>query len=569
MKKLLLLLFIAGVLSSCSEKEASGDAQMAKTGIKVILPDITSRLGYSEGPDYLVESKWEDGDEIAIIYTGNDNYGINKYSVDPASIAQDGKSAYFMPESALPSHGKAFLAFYPYAKAPQGDDDMISPEGQVQDGNNSMQHLAQYDFMQSIGYYEQGKDIYMRRMMAMMTFDMTVPSAAAKNITELEVSSSNPELFKKKTILGHEENLNNLVLAVKNVSVSEDASAVLHIMVYPAELNKGDKLFLTLKCSDNSEYRYTKTFEERTELAAGKRLVSRFTDVLIINYAFAENYSPLPEDLTTFTLASYDKSTQSIDEVTNGMKPFGTYVYHAENGRALQAAEVESDYPYNFVADNNNRGQILKEGEYSTVLVTPACTFSEYQNKYYIVFNRNDEVKVSPMFDNTIEGDAPVVISELSKPTPLGANITFNFQAAEEEAGKFQISNLVLHNAGQRGWYNPVDGTTLLDFAESGDPDLTSTSTQSLSVTQSSPTLFTSESARLFAQNYSVAAENGLKITFDVTYSDGNEPMEVSVNREILDGYDYNFDFFLNAVDKSFTLTVTSWQTVGVEGSID
>ena len=459
MKKLLLL-FIIGVLSSCSEKDSSGDSQMTSTGIKVFLPDITSRLGYSEGEDYLVESKWGDGDEIAIIYTGNDNYAINRYVIDPASIAQDGKSAYFISESGLPSHGKAFLAFYPYAKAPQGDDDMISPEGQVQDGNNGMQHIAQYDFMQSIGYYEQGKDIYMRRMMAMMTFDMTIPSAVAKNITELEMTSSNPDLFKKKTILGREEILDNFVLAVKNVSVSEESSAVLNVMVYPAELNKGDKLFLTLKCSDNSEYRYTKTFDERTELTAGKRLVTRFTDVLIINYAFAEDYSPLPEDLTTFTLASYDKSTQSIDEVTSGMKPFGTYVYHAENGRTLQAAEVGADYPYSYVADNNNRGQILKEGEYSTVLVTPAYTFSEYQNKYYIVFNRNDEVKVSPMFDNTIEGDAPVVISELSKPTPLGANITFNFQASEEEAGKFQISDLVLHNAGQRGWYNPVDGPT-------------------------------------------------------------------------------------------------------------
>lgn len=187
------------------------------------------------------------------------------------AIGTDSQQATFsgMLTAEPASASDGYTAYYPASKfsVSKNSQKEIDLTGQVQDGNNTITHLADYNLMIATGIKDLTQPITFTPMMTMLTFKLTMPADMKGAPIELKLKTDGYDDFMEKMLI-LDAYSNEFRLGLKNITLSDDRLLTAHMLVYCYDLT-GKELSTIVSTSTGEVYTYTATVTKKYE--KGKR----------------------------------------------------------------------------------------------------------------------------------------------------------------------------------------------------------------------------------------------------------------------------------------------------------
>lgn len=169
-----------------------------------------------------------------------------------------------------------YTAYYPSAHFPEdptaGAAPVISLTGQVQTFNNDMKHMEAYNFMRADITDNLAGKIQFKPLLAMLTFKFTMPASFEGTPTELKMKVTGMTRAEKNNVFTDQlfynstdgyGNTDELTLAFKNITVSDDKTLTAYMLVAPFNLTiaapsgSGESHTLTISLATSEGIIYT------------------------------------------------------------------------------------------------------------------------------------------------------------------------------------------------------------------------------------------------------------------------------------------------------------------------
>lgn len=270
------LVIAIGLLSGCTSDDAFESVpvrEIRATLDSFKVEESLTRTEYNISETSGFQTVWAQGDILGIYPIGGDQVSF------PISDGIGTTSAKFDGGSWALRGTYKYAAYYPFSKDCYTIDQTAIPvsfTGQVQDGNNTTAHLADYDFMAAAGTQpsENGSvDLRFKHIGCFLRMQLTMPVAGT--FTEVDIQTDGGSFTTTGTVnlaetapaLSSTATTNKLTLGLNNVKTTSANQAItLYMMVAPDNLS-GSTLTFTVK--DSNDKCYTKT-------AAGKNMLATY-----------------------------------------------------------------------------------------------------------------------------------------------------------------------------------------------------------------------------------------------------------------------------------------------------
>ena len=216
-----------------------------------------TRISYDDKGTSGVKLTWTEGDAFRL-YTKELSQQTSEHA-GQFTWQSGGTANQFkgMLLATKPDDSDGYAAYYPASKFPETPDGTMPKillTGQVQTGNNSMAHLADYNFMSASGISDLTGNIQFGPLLTLLTFDLTMPAdvTTLNAPTQLKIAASKasgPSTVFTSTLFGSTD-ASELSIDLKNIKIGADQKLKVYILVQPFELN-GDDFTITV-----GDYKY-------------------------------------------------------------------------------------------------------------------------------------------------------------------------------------------------------------------------------------------------------------------------------------------------------------------------
>lgn len=275
-----LLTSLCGILlPSCSNADEVIENNQVQTeselvkGVTVILPESPfseeTRSAHSIVGGAM-HTDWEDGDTLGIYPIGGDQVAF------PISDGVGTSKAKFDGGAWALRSSYQYAAYYPFAHKNYDVNDAVLTfdyTGQVQEGDGSLDHLSDYDFL-AAGATETSDDgsvsLTLNHLGCFVRMQLTIPEA--NKLTSVRIASNNTPFIIKGTVdlsvdtpaLASAQTSSYVELDLKNITVEADETVTLYMMMAPVDMSNS---ILTITVFGNGGVSYSQT------LIAGKNMI--------------------------------------------------------------------------------------------------------------------------------------------------------------------------------------------------------------------------------------------------------------------------------------------------------
>lgn len=388
--------------------------------------DSETRLGYYEDGK-AIKTLWEYGD----ILTANPSPGSNKNAYtftlsDGAGTATGVFECKTTPNGYLPHnyHSNAWTIYYPGNMIKDEADYLaFSYNGQVQTGDNSLEHLEKYhsirlvctDIETSTGFYNTFIDFSGEQANESSCLKLCLSGLPQMTPAELSIEYSAPSgknsyCFHTYNYLTtwwsgagnpNSETSNKMTLKLEGFSPCTSLTAYMMLSNYPVDLHAGGTLRISVKSDEGKKYICEKTLRSDATLEGGK-----------LHKISGAGW----KETEIGTIDGFDNPEEGIVVLQEATEGQGTDIVIMGDGFSKSHFE------------NGNYEKIMKKAYNDFFSIEPYASLKEYFNVYYInAVSEEDHDAVPTGLNGAQQGDAKTVFNTEFKEG--STNITGNDNA--------------------------------------------------------------------------------------------------------------------------------------------
>lgn len=263
-------------LESCSTDDTpmpeepplqEGPTERPSTAVKVVTmsaENILSGNGKSRVAFTLESDKlkfvWAEGDKIGVCPSSGTQIAFTIKSGAGNNSAQFDGGAWALRNT------ETYAAYYPYDVNNAANENRaeipFSYDGQVQNGNASLEHLGTHDLMatNATGAVEDKLNFQFKHLNSVAQFRLTVPVAATfKNLTircneNIFAKVANLDLSGENYAWSVKETTNELRMSLSDIASTEESKELIFYMMLPPTDMDGKTVYVVLHSDDNKVY---------------------------------------------------------------------------------------------------------------------------------------------------------------------------------------------------------------------------------------------------------------------------------------------------------------------------
>lgn len=275
MKKTIIIITVMLTMVGCVKEEAEKSVVESR-GVSAIVSNFvnqdTKTIISQSGTNPPV-FQWKIGDVIGVVPSDGRTFQTN-YAVD--EIGQDPHNAHFDGGAWTLKEGYKYYAYFPCTEEVVTSDRSVtlSVTGQSQNGNSSLAHLGDYDFLYAgeTGIENGSVTFGFSHMISLIRIQIKITTAATFTTATLSVNGgafvTEAELSIADGTISPHSTSSTMELGLDNVSVEAGDTLTLWLAMLPTTAIKEKDLMLTLTSASGSDAEYS--LGKGFELAKGK-----------------------------------------------------------------------------------------------------------------------------------------------------------------------------------------------------------------------------------------------------------------------------------------------------------
>ena len=229
------------------EEKVTLHANLTKSGVQ-------TRMNFKDEGTNGVKTTWSEGDAIMVYVTsGSSSFHGSVFTLTAGAGTDAGTFEGKLPEET----GSGYMIVYPASRMPETltEHSVTSMLGQVQNGNDNMNHLSDYNFIIA-QTSDLESNITFSAEPQLLTFDLTLPATyhaeADGAPTRLDIKGD----FGINAF-GEGEPINIISLGLQNITMGEDRKLKAHILT-KTDMGAGDNMQISLITEKGTIYSFTR-----------------------------------------------------------------------------------------------------------------------------------------------------------------------------------------------------------------------------------------------------------------------------------------------------------------------